>query len=104
MEYLTIELATSGFQEGLMTALTNLRDKDRIPLNLLELSRGRNYKVCCEFPRLKEEGQGRTAVLIYLYYLARALADNVIRIWEKMIPGNCCVRNMVLLKERQRKS
>jgi putative sporulation protein YtxC len=82
MGYLSVDLATSIFQEGLVASLKNLRDQEGLPFNIFELAQGKRYRVRCEF-LYSEESKDRTAAWVQLYFLAKVLAETIICIWEK---------------------
>ena len=83
-----IELGTTYYQENLCRKLNDLRNKEGLPIELCEISNGRQdgsqYLVRCVFLDVKcKNNNDRIKLKIYKYYFAKALAEIVLQEWER---------------------
>lgn len=79
-----IELGTSDYRENLCRRLSDLRNKEGLPVDLYELADGENYLVRCVFSNITTaDEKDIVAAKIYNYYFAKALAEVIVQGWEK---------------------
>lgn len=83
MQEYYVEVGTVSFKESLYRKLSELRNKEGLPIDIQELSDDAQYLVRCVFTNIKGRQQQDTLTArIYNYYFARALAEIIFQGWE----------------------
>ncbi|UWG97798.1 putative sporulation protein YtxC [Dehalobacter sp. DCM] len=62
--------------------INDLRNNDRLPIAIQEISGDRYLCLLCTYNNLNEKQSKTLTIRIYNYYLARALAETVLQDWE----------------------
>ncbi|MDA8228346.1 MAG: putative sporulation protein YtxC [Desulfitobacterium hafniense] len=85
MEQHSVQLGTVRYKDYISNQLLQLRDREALPISLEEYKQGKRWLInCCfEIPSDTPVGEHKTVERIHSYYLANALADIILRHWEK---------------------
>ena len=81
----SVQLGTQDYRESICECLSELRDKEQLPLQIVELRQGKRWLIECKFddPSLEATKNEDMVQKIHRYYLANALAETILRHWEK---------------------
>lgn len=83
MQEYYVEVGTVSFKENLYRKLSELRNKEGLPIDIYELRDDAQYLVRCVFTNIKgRQHQDSLTARIYNYYFARALAEIIFQGWE----------------------
>lgn len=78
-----VEVGTVSFKESLYRKLSELRNKEGLPIDIHELRDDAQYLVRCVFTNNKgRQHEDSLTTRIYNYYFARALAEIIFQGWE----------------------
>ena len=81
----SVQLGTQDYRESICECLSELRDKEQLPLQIVELRQGKRWLIECKFddPSLEATKNEDMVQKIHRYYLANALAETILKHWEK---------------------
>ena len=81
----SVQLGTQDYRESICECLCELRDEEQLPLQIVELRQGKRWLIECKFddPSLEATKNEDMVQKIHRYYLANALAETILRHWEK---------------------
>lgn len=81
----SVQLGTQYYRESICARLLELRDRERLPFQIIEHQQGKRWIIKCQFldhslDATENEGMVQK---IHRYYLANALAETILHNWEK---------------------
>jgi len=81
----SVQLGTQYYRESICECLRELRDQEKLPLQIVELRQGKRWLIQCKFHDTPIEATEDETIVekIHRYYLANALAETILRHWEK---------------------
>jgi len=81
----SVQLGTQYYRESICECLRELRDQEHLPLQIVELRQGKRWLIQCNFHDTTFEVTEDETIVekIHRYYLANALAETILRHWEK---------------------
>lgn len=81
----SVQLGTQYYRESICARLRELRDQEELPLQIIEHQQGKRWIIQCQFQdtSLEETENEDMVQKIHRYYLANALAETILRHWEK---------------------
>lgn len=81
----SIQLGTQHYHESICQHLLKLKEQEELPLSIQETQLGKHWLISCHFnlPDIEESDQESMLAKIHRYYLASALAETILRDWEK---------------------
>ena len=83
MQEYFVEVGTNSFKDNLHRKLSDLQNKEGLPIDIYELRDDARYLVRCVFTNIKgRQQQDILTARIYNYYFARALAEIIFQGWE----------------------
>lgn len=83
LEQYYVEVGTANYKEDLFEKLSDLRNKEGLPIEFSEIKNSATYLVRCAYSNLRgKQDQNRLTVRIYNYYFARSLAEIIFQGWE----------------------
>ena len=83
MQEYYVEVGTASLKENLYRKLSELRNKEGLPIDIYELRDDAQYLVRCVYTNIKgRQQQDLLTARIYNYYFARALAEIIFQGWE----------------------
>lgn len=81
----SVRLGTQKYRETICDRLRELREQEKLPLQIIEKRQGKRWLIQCKFQDLSPEATENEEVVqkIHRYYLANALAETILLHWEK---------------------
>jgi len=81
----SVQLGTQDYRESICECLRELREQEQLPLQIVELRQGKRWLIQCKFhdPSHEVTKNENMVQKIHRYYLANALAETILRHWEK---------------------
>jgi len=81
----SVQLGTQYYRESICECLRELREQEELPLQIVELRQGKRWLIQCKFndPSCEAKKDETMVRKIHRYYLANALAETILRHWEK---------------------
>jgi putative sporulation protein YtxC len=81
----SVQLGTQDYRESICECLRELREQEQLPLQIVELRQGKRWLIQCKFhdPSFDVTKNKNMVQKIHRYYLANALAETILRHWEK---------------------
>ena len=92
----SVQLGTQYYRESICSRLLELRDREKLPFQIIEHQHGKRWIIKCQFQDHSLDATENEAMVqkIHRYYLANALAETILHHWEKD-------RVVQILKKRQ---
>jgi len=81
----SVRLGTQKYRETICDRLRELREQEKLPLQIIEKRQGNRWLIQCKFHDPSPEATENEEVVqkIHRYYLANALAETILLNWEK---------------------
>ncbi|MDR3544112.1 MAG: putative sporulation protein YtxC [Desulfosporosinus sp.] len=81
----SVQLGTQKYRETICECLRELRNKEQLPLLIVEQQQGKRWIIQCKFHDPSPETIEDEGIIqrIHCYYLANALAETILLHWEK---------------------
>ena len=81
----SVQLSTQDYRESICECLRQLREQEKLPLQIIELRQGKRWLIQCKFHDPSSEATENENMVqkIHRYYLANALAETILQHWEK---------------------
>lgn len=81
----SVRLGTQKYRESICDCLRELREREELPIQIVEQQQGKRWLIQCQFEvPLSEASEDEGMVQkIHRYYLANALAETILLHWEK---------------------
>ncbi|GAB6156538.1 putative sporulation protein YtxC [Desulfosporosinus burensis] len=81
----SVQLGTQYYRESICARLLELRDREKLPFQIVEHKQGKRWIIKCQFQEnsLDETENERMVQKIHRYYLANALAETILQHWER---------------------
>lgn len=81
----SVQLTTQAYRESICECLRELREQEQLPMQIVELRRGKRWLIQCKFhdPSFEATEDENIVQKIHRYYLANALAETILLHWEK---------------------
>lgn len=104
----SVQLGTQKYRDSICQCLRELRDQEQLPLQIIEERQGKHWLIQCKFedpsedPSL-EESNHNMVQKIHCYYLANALAETILKKWEKEHVRKVVKKNRQLIEDNGQK-
>jgi len=97
----SVQLGTQDYRESICECLRELREQEQLPLQIVEQRQGKRWLIQCNFhdPSLEATKNINVVQKIHRYYLANALAETILRHWEKEYVRKIIRKKQNLIKE-----
>jgi len=81
----SVQLGTQYYRESICASLRELRDREKLPFQIVEHKQGKRWIIKCQFQEnsLDETENEGMVQKIHRYYLANALAETILQHWER---------------------
>jgi len=81
----SVQLGTQYYRESICERLRELRDREKLPFQIVEHRQGKRWLIQCLFQLPSSEVTENEGVVqkIHRYYLANALAETILLHWER---------------------